>query len=69
MNDRFENETGTEELLNLLTNDLVQILPPVEHGREHEDFEAGVVCLADRGDGFEKLVHSEKCKRTGVDGK
>ena len=32
VNDGLQHETRTEELLNLLTYELVQILPPVEQG-------------------------------------
>ena len=50
--DGLQHETGTEEFLNLLAYELVQILPLVDHRCEHAYFQRRVVGFADGGDGL-----------------
>ncbi len=47
MNDRFQDQTGTEEFLDLLADDLVEVLPLVEHRGQNIDLQGGIVGLAD----------------------
>lgn len=57
---RLEHQTRAEEVPDLLTDDLVQVLPLVEHGREHEDLQRRIVGFADGGNCLEQLIHAEK---------
>ena len=68
VDDRLQHETGTEEVLHLLANDLVEIQPLVEHCCKHKDFQSRVVCFADSGDGLEQLIHAQQGKTAGVYG-
>src|SRR5439155_15874597 len=49
-------------------DELVEILPPVEHGCEHEDSQSRVVGFADGGDGLKELIHPQQGERAGIDG-
>jgi len=66
---RLEHETRSEKIFDLLTDQAVEILSPVEQSGQHEDFQRRIVCFTDRGDRLEQLIHSQERKATRVDGR
>ena len=49
---------GSEKVLDLLPDDLVQVLPLVEHRGQNVDFQRRIVGFADSSNGLQELVHA-----------